>query len=433
MTNFIFLKEFGSFVIHVLSLSLIGGFVGIVLGALILRCSWVKRPTIRFLRIGLWAPFIILFALTFRSDYAVAGVYFIGLIAIALFACSCFLSMRDVCGLTWRESVKDGANEIILQAILFSLFSQFYLGVGWIWFVFQDERLGSFCAVLVLLLITLVVLHRVFQSTFDYMAQRRGKILIGELSEMTVASVGGVIVFVLCCIILWQLASDLVGRYVSVSRPSDVLHTAFRLLWKDAALTSRAIWVDVVVSLAEISGGIVVGGVIAIIVFNGLTVNKTFRDLAFPLLPLTQVVPIIVPMILPIFGITSLGHISLSSTLGVALVSFFPFVQSMWGLTGRSPLSQILISVDRALPFAFVTVLCGELFGSVAGLGFLMALARSESKYQDAMAVAVLTLTLLFGLSSALRFAARRFLERRGEKGRGKGDILNFLSALIRN
>jgi hypothetical protein len=88
-----------------------------------------------------------------------------------------------------------------------------------------------------------------------------------------------------------------------------------------------------------------------------------------------------------------------------ASLSFFPFVQALWGLRNQPIKVQLLLAADDALPFAFVGMLFGETMNAVAGLGFMLS---TTQRLSESLAVSVAALGLLIGLSSGLRWETKR-------------------------
>jgi ABC-type nitrate/sulfonate/bicarbonate transport system permease component len=66
------------------------------------------------------------------------------------------------------------------------------------------------------------------------------------------------------------------------------------------------------------------------------------------------------------------------------------------------------MAIDNALPFAFVAMLFGELYAATAGLGFTMVVASAEFQFNKGFAGFLITLTLLSGISSILRWFAEK-------------------------
>jgi hypothetical protein len=94
--------------------------------------------------------------------------------------------------------------------------------------------------------------------------------------------------------------------------------------------------------------------------------------------------------------------------IAVGCLTFFPFVQALWGLRDRPVPYRILLAIDNALPVAFVAMCYGEMYAATAGLGFMMVVASATSQFDKGLAGFLVTVALLVGLSSILRWTVRR-------------------------
>jgi hypothetical protein len=63
------------------------------------------------------------------------------------------------------------------------------------------------------------------------------------------------------------------------------------------------------------------------------------------------------------------GFVFWQKVLAVGCLTFFPFVQALWGLCKHPWPYRVLLAVDDAFPIAFVTMLFAELMAATAGLG----------------------------------------------------------------
>lgn len=411
-----FLKAFGVILSQIAFSSLIGGTIGLGLGALISQSSWVAQLTVRFLRIGLWVPFLVLWAIPPLWSNAIAPFYLaVGCTAVVLFTCYHFLTLRIVLGLRWKQTLLLLGKFIILQALLFSLlFSQVLSEFGWIWLFIQRRlSLDVIYSFFILLMLFIFLLDRVFQSDFDKTANTRAKALFKELASASPSSLWGAMLLVIIFLIFWQFfSSTSLGRDLPLATPLDVLQAGYRLLASGTDkqyAPGEPIWrnTDIVVSVLEVIIGLTLGGCAALLVSNRMSVRDTLRSFMLPLIPLTFAVPIFVPAILPLFGVNRLGLVSLSTILGVGLLTFFPFIQVLWGMRNHPFPFRVLLATDDALPFAFVGMLFGELSGAAAGLAFFIAGARSVNWFNEAMAASLITICLFIILSSTLRILVK--------------------------
>jgi hypothetical protein len=150
-----------------------------------------------------------------------------------------------------------------------------------------------------------------------------------------------------------------------------------------------------------------VAGLVAATALKAIFASTDFKKLAVQVLPLTNIAPLVlwlfVFLLPPRFRVFWWHKI-----VAVSLLTFFPLVQTLWSLK-EYPLScRILLAVDEALPFAFVAMLLGELYGATAGLGFYIVVARATLSMPETIAASLITWSLLALFSFILRFVTKR-------------------------
>ncbi len=228
---------------------------------------------------------------------------------------------------------------------------------------------------------------------FLWTAGVREMILVREVSSRSWSSLWGAMLLVVLCLVIWQIL--VFFAYLS-SSPLDVLKAGYRLLTVVTAKPNEVGlgWKDMGVSLLEIFAGLVLSGGAALIVSEGLSRSVKFRAWILPLLPLTYIAPIVLlPGLLGSLGITLYNW----TAMCVAFLSFFPFVQVLWGLRDQPLLCRILLALDEALPFAFVAIVYGEAMNAVAGLEFVMVIAGATLQTAKGFATFLVTLIVLVG------------------------------------
>ena len=92
----------------------------------------------------------------------------------------------------------------------------------------------------------------------------------------------------------------------------------------------------------------------------------------------------------------------------VGFLTFFPFIQALWGLRNHPLYFSIFLAIDDALPVAFVAMMLGELWAATAGLGFMMTIASATRQTDNGLAEFLITAALLVALSAILRSIAKR-------------------------
>jgi ABC-type nitrate/sulfonate/bicarbonate transport system permease component len=376
--------------------SLVSGWVlGVAIGSLVLYNSWLSEATIRFLRIGLWLPFLVIFA--------VPETFWLGIAAVTLCSCYHFLAGRSLLGLQGNELRRYVAREATLQALFISLISQIWVQ-RWMWFIFAWPRNPAMgFGVLAVLVVFLGFVNWVFRSNFDVIAEKGSTVLSKELSGAGWQSFLGVLLLTVACLATWQLFSAARFNFLHSSL-LEALKAAYYLFM------SGEIWGDIGRSLLELVGGIVLGGSIALVVFALLSTTMTFRNFLFLLLPLTHIAPIVLWLLVWVTWIVGLQDFLVlwHKVIAVGCLTFFPFVQGLWGLRVCPLLYRVLMAMDNSLPIAFVTMCFGELYAATAGLGFMMTVASATGQTDKRLAGFLITLVLLVTLSSTLRWVVKR-------------------------
>ena len=379
-----------------ITFSLVSGWVlGVAIGSLVLYNSWLSEATIRFLRIGLWLPFLVIFA--------VPETFWLGIAAVTLCSCYHFLAGRSLLGLQGNELRRYVAREATLQALFISLISQIWVQ-RWMWFIFAWPRNPAMgFGVLAVLVVFLGFVNWVFRSNFDVIAEMGSTVLSKELSGAGWQSFLGVLLLTVACLATWQLFSAARFNFLHSSL-LEALKAAYYLFM------SGEIWGDIGRSLLELVGGIVLGGSIALVVFALLSTTMTFRNFLFLLLPLTHIALIVLWLLVWVTWIVGLQDFLVlwHKVIAVGCLTFFPFVQGLWGLRVRPLLYRVLMAMDNSLPIAFVTMCFGELYAATAGLGFMMTVTSATGQTDKGLAGFLITLVLLVTLSSTLRWVVKR-------------------------
>lgn len=418
-----FLRGFGLMLLEVVFASLLGGGVGAALGAIISYNVWLTQAAIRFLRIGLWLPFFVFWALPIwglgKTD-RIDAIFWLTVLTISVVAvfptvvlstCYYFLSTRFTFGAEWRKARPQVIREIILQTFFISLLSQIWIyPYGWDWLNFPLSRNASEgFTVLILLVAFLFFLELVFRSSFSHTAGIRGTILVRELTSRNWSSLLGAMALAVGCVILWVFFSEPLRKYFLISSPLKIFKTGYVLLTSGGGKphVGEPIWQHIGVSLLEIFGGIGLAGAAALVVYKGLCTSDTLRKAILPVLPLTYLAPTILWLFL--FLLPPEVRVILWHTgVAVTCLTFFSLVHVMWGLFDHPRLCRFLMALDEALPFAFVAVFIGERYAATAGLGFFVVVADATLLMDEALTTSLVTVALLLGLSSTLRWVVKR-------------------------
>jgi len=416
-----FLRGFGMMFLQILLSSLIGDAIGLVAGSLILRSARLSQAALRFLRIGLWLPFFVFWALPIwslrvelRFDIIswmvilTAGVVAL-LPTVSLAACYYFLTARITLELDRYQARRWVIKETALLALLLCLFFQMWLRpYGWDWFILtlKGERSQGYGA-LIFLLAFLWMLNSLFRPRFDHSAQLQGSILLREVGDRGSGSIWDVVLLAGLWVLLWQLLSKPLRVFFLINPPLEILAAGYALLIGGMNIPNMdpTIWPHVGVSLIEIICGLVVAAGAALIVFGGLSASDALRSWVLPILPVTYVAPIAIPLLL-LEPLRLVG--SWQAAAQIAFLTFFPIVQVIWGLRGRPLLCRLLLALDKALPFAFVIMLFGELWAAIRGLGFFIVVTTNMHHIAEGIAASLVTFALLVLLSSTLRWIVKK-------------------------
>lgn len=398
-----FLRGFGIMSLQLIVASLVGGAIAGAIGSLILRSTGLVGSTIRFLRIGMWIPFIIYWPLPAWDPWVVNfGLTFVlislvSVTAVALSGIQCFLVSRFVLNLQREDTRWWLLRTAMLQALLISVCSQPWLGrYGWRWFDFGVG--GAYAASMVVLLLMFVI-ERSIHTRFDYVSTIRGNILTREFECFTGSTLFGSFSIALALLLVWQVIS-LSSLQMVFSSPLKVLGACYYLL------SEKMFWRDFYLSMSVVFGSLIVGVTTSLILYRVLDTYDYLREQIIPLLPFLHITLVFSPVILMWW----LGEVGFwQKSLGIGLVNIYPMIEALWGLRGRSPGLRLLLGIDNALPYAVVMMLFSEAMASKGGLGFSIMRARTSSHtVPEGIAVALLIIVLLLALSSTLRVSANR-------------------------
>jgi ABC-type nitrate/sulfonate/bicarbonate transport system permease component len=430
-----FYLNFVILLILTVTLAVVGGNNGVALGKLIRRSDWLTRSTIRLLRLGMWLPIFLLWSYpsSFRYNAAifqwlpflkwtgnasllvsmVAG----SLATITVFFASCYyyLARRYLgspSGL-FRDRLLLH-RDIFVLALLLCLLWQSSYGNGWPYrWIFgavmrgEPNRFGNVILYITIiswlamffLMVVVFVSNRVFRWSLDGAADSRRSLLSVELQNTNLRSLLGASLLVGVALLLWQLLNQPLATYLLIPRPGEVLQAMIALLMSPLS----TLWSDFRSSLLAILGGILWAGLFAIPLVELCSRRLGLKQCA-GLLALTCISPVV----LQDAAIVWLGIGTMRIAFSVSCFAFFPLVQGLWSYRRLSLASRVLVSIDEALPYAFLGVLAGETYGSRQGLGFFMATAASTLQTTKAFAVSLMLFGLFAVLSGTLRWLIKR-------------------------
>jgi ABC-type nitrate/sulfonate/bicarbonate transport system permease component len=369
-----------------------GTVLGFAIGSSVLYSSWLTRATLRFLRIGLWLPFLIIFAVV-----PVPVPFWPAIAAVTLCTCYHYLAARSLLGLQGHEALTHVVREAILQALFIGLISRIRFRDLFDFWVWDGFGLVGF------LIAFLLFVDWVFRSNFNLTADKRQRIITKGLSKRSQNEFWGAVLLALACLVIWQTLSP--------SQPNLLPPSPLAVLDAGSALFSYGeIWRDIKLSLLEVFAGLISGGLVALLVCRVVRNITPLRGLLFRLLPLTYISPIVLWLVVFKFVFAGVGAswTSLHIVILVGCLTFFPFVQALWGLRNHRWHFRILLAVDDALPIAFIAMVLGESSASTAGVGFVMVVTSATLQLDKGLAGFFITVALLMGISSTLRLVAKK-------------------------
>jgi ABC-type nitrate/sulfonate/bicarbonate transport system permease component len=404
------ISKFTQMAVQFVVIALLGGAAGMMVAAVVDRSRFLSVALISFLRTTLWFPFFVVCALPDWPIRTISLILAAGILAETLFACHESLLVRSTLRVEWFDALPEIGRKIILQAFLFSFYSQIHQQSGWVAESF--ERPEILYAALIMLCLMLFLLDKLFRTNFDDVAEEDCKMLTSSLQNQKATHVITAILFGSICFSFWYLSSEWLARHLRLGSPLDVLTGAYTIFIAPSPnismLASGRMWQtsDAFVSLLEILVGLLMAGGLALAVSGRMSQSSYFRAQMLRLLNITYVVPLILALLVSNW-VGRAAEVSVT-VLAVSLISFYPFIKIIWGLRGRPVVSRVLLGAAEAMPFAFVGMIFGELWGATKGLGFIAVLARAELRINEAMAVSLLIFVLLTIFSSTLRWIAKR-------------------------
>lgn len=379
-----------------------GGLLGWGLSLAILKSAWLTQAMIRFLRIGMWIPFLVVVAIhdTFR----------LGIAASALAAIHHNLVVRSCLGFSTREAFPIAAGEVVFQALFFSFLGQVW-SQRWNWMIFglygnPITGIMIFGVVVALVWFINVTFRRSFLAWCETSKRVRESLGVrgDSLRDMILLTAGW--------LFSWHLTCAIFGYQAFY--PLAALQTAGELLF------AQSTWSEILTSLLAVLGGIVLGSLFAITLLSAMVRSSVAAKAVIKILPAMLLSPF-VAWILAFFVIYPVGANSDwqgfrtfflgvgHKIMGVGFGTFYPLIQELWAFRDTPQWQRWLIAVDGALPVAFVAMCFGEMYAATAGVSFQMVIASATSQYQQGLAWFFITLALFAGLSTIVRFGARRF------------------------
>lgn len=247
-----------------------------------------------------------------------------------------------------------------------------------------------------------------------------------EESRSALKPFGIQIGLVLLGVAAWEFLPGLLTIDPFVLPPfSDAVRAASGPLTGDGTLVSNT-WVTV----KEVAGAFALAATAGLSVGVGVGVVPWLRRVSMPLLTAGFAVPIMV--LIPLF-LVSLGLGSASKVAFGALYAFFPVVfgtvvgvgaveethrslgrafglsrlQMLRKVILRSAARPILNGLQTAASISIIAVISIEMFGSVAGLGYLIHSAGQRLRIDEVYGLILVTLVVAMAMLSVIKLLAR--------------------------
>jgi ABC-type nitrate/sulfonate/bicarbonate transport system permease component len=395
-----------------------GGLAGLILGISCAPFSFLAHSMIRFLGVAQWLPFLLTWALPIWPPQGRFGIVswllilLVNVSAVALSASYRYLIMRSLLKREWRTTRFDLGRYTALKGLFISLIAQIWLSPdGWDWFdMMSPDGANRGAAVLIILLSLVFLINVIFRADFEDIASNTVAVIENERRTFNTLSAWGAFFLGCLCLIVWIYSRNFLYNYLFLSYPLNVVARLLTILKPSAVDVingSESIWSASTFSLAVLSGGLAVGVGLAFVVAKSQFNNSVVKRCAIYIIPFTYVVPILFSLFWVIWlGITPQ---SLRTGLGVALLSFYPAVEVLWGSVNYPIRSRLTLAAAEALPFAFVALIVGDTIFSTHGLSLLMFMGRVKSETLVSSAAVAFFITAIFlVITILLRWAGKR-------------------------
>ncbi len=378
----------------------LGSLIGVGIGAIITFNARLVKQLSPFLGLIQWFPVILIFA---GSD-----LFLTEIMTAILCASYHYIQGRSILSLSTVDSYVYTARETLLRTLLVSLITQLWVS-RWQWFTFTNlMELRPGFEVFAILILLIGFINWSFKATFDttaathaaltnYLIERHGWRAAYDFILLTVVSV-----------LLCQLLGEF-GVHLFKVAPNQLINPMYNLF------SDGEIWRDIGLSLLEVVAGTLCGGLFAHGMFLVLK-QPALRKFLSLLLPATYTSLIVVWLIIFATWITwfqtngpsySIFLYLWHKVIAVGCLSFFPRVESMWGVRDRPVFCRFLLASDAALPIAFVAMAFGETWAATQGLGFHMVVATATGQLDRAVGTGLITFALLVAISFMLRHTAQ--------------------------
>ena len=358
-----------------------GVLIGMPVGAMVLSSPSLVRVIRPFLRIIPWFPLLLIFAIPQQL--------LMWITAVALSTCYHYIGARWSLCLQPNKALKYAANEGLLHAVVVCLIAQLFVP-HWQWFIFtMFSQLNHGLQTFATLACLVGLIQWCFKSNFESAATNRAAMVKHELERNRPSTDKTVVIYGLTLLTVMFFTISLVFG-------SDI-------------------WGHIGLSLLEVTCGLALGCLVAQICFVLLCRSVILRKLLFLVLPLTYISAIVLWLVAFVMWPNWISYFMFfwHKVIAVGSLTFYPLIRSLWGLRDRPMLGRFLLAIDEALPIAFVGMFFGEAYAATQGVGFFTLVAKATNQSGQAISASLLTIALIFALSTLLRWTVKIYSENR--------------------
>jgi ABC-type nitrate/sulfonate/bicarbonate transport system permease component len=389
-----FTLRFGWFVAHVALAAAIGGGLGVGLASLLQRSNRLAQSCILFLRLGHWLPFFVLWGLPswkpgtaqVTNLSALVGITWetIDVVPMIVFS-SCYfrLSFAMSAPSELLKNTFPTLKAVFLHSLLICILWQIWVpGWPWRWFALTPSIMIGVIVLFLLAALAWLINLWTRMSWQDDLDARRVMVL-WQTNRFTTNTFGG-------------------AALIAIAYVYGLLFTGAKA-FPEAGTT---IGYDIYASLTEVVAGFALAGIVGVAFIQIRAAGERVSQILDKTAALSSIAPIGLWMSCIV---TIPGFISFWSKATIAgCLAFYPLVSSLQSLEDMPTSRRWLLAIEQALPFAFVGMIFGEMWGGTRGLSFLMVSAGASLRANDALAVSLVT----FGVLVLISFAIRIFVNR---------------------
>jgi len=329
-----------------------------------------------------------------------------GVVSVTLTIIYRYLLADIVSGTETKKKLVSVLRAAIIHGLLVSLIIHRLLW-SHSWFTIPgSELLPSGYLVATTLGLILILVDYLLGGGPDETIEHHRTEIIYELGDVRRGDLAQMFILGAILVLGWWIIS-VVDHGNRVISPQETLSTLKGLVAGESSLLEHgeSFWRDIGISLLEIFLGIHVGGAIATLASLLSQKSPTFKVALLRVFGLTYGITIVLPGLVLNYIQIYVG-VWLSIAV-VALISFFPFVQTLLAFADYPWRCRYFLAVENTLPYASVGMLFGESIQAANGLGLNMTIASGTQNLSKGLAVAIATVFLFVSLVVSIRGLSR--------------------------